>query len=104
VTRDKFQVFGDSLTGHGLSFEVTAFGASRDKISQLDALVDAAEVVFKQGRESALLSFDDRFDLSCAVDALRALSIIVGPTPAAERYRRAADAIARLLQAQEAGA
>lgn len=67
MTRDKFQIVGDSLIGHGLSFDVTAFGVPKDKISCLEALVDAADVIYKQGREVALLSSDDRFDLGCAL-------------------------------------
>lgn len=100
MTGDRFQVVGDSLVGRGLSFAVTAFGASKKDFDA--ALCDVSEVVYLQGRSSALLPIDDRFDLHCAVDALRALAVIVGPTPAGDRYRRCADIIARLLQDQEA--
>lgn len=71
--------------------------------AHLDALVDMIEVVYRQGRESAILPYDDRFDLSCAADALRAIAVIVGATPTGDRYRRAADIIAQQLQQQEGG-
>lgn len=105
MTRDKFQVAGDSLTGHGLSFDVGALGISKQSVpaDKLAAIVDMANVVYRQGRESALLSYDDRFDLHGAVEALRALAVIVGPTPTGDRYRRCADIVARLLQDQEGG-
>jgi hypothetical protein len=95
----KFQIFGDSLTGYGLSFDVRTLGVL--ETAKLDALVDMANAVYKQGRESALLSFDDRFDLHGAVEVLRALAVVVGPITG-DRHRRAADIIARLLQEQEA--
>jgi hypothetical protein len=101
VTRDKFQIVGDSLVGRGLSFSVAAFGVSKTDFDT--ALVDVAEVVYRQGRDSALLAYDDRFDLHFAVDALRALGVIVGPTPTGDRYRRCSDVVARLLQDQEGG-
>ena len=101
MTRDKFQIVGDSLTGHGLSFDVGVLGvpatASADKFR---ALVDMANGIYQQGRESALLAYDDRSDMHSAVEALRALSVIVGPAFAGDRYRRCADIIARLLQEQ----
>ena len=99
TSRDKFQIVGDSLTGHGLSFAVGAFKTDFDA-----ALVDVAEVAYRQGRDSARLSYDDRFDLHCAVEALRALAVIVGPMPTGDRYRRCSDIVARLLQEQEGGA
>lgn len=99
MTRDKFQIVGESLSGRGLSFAVAAFGASK---KEFDAtLVDVAEVIYRQGRDSALLACDDRFDLHFAVEALRSLAVIVGPTPTGDRYRRCADVVARLLQDQE---
>lgn len=99
MTRDKFQIVGDNLVGRGLSFSVAAFNVSK---KEFDAtLIDVVEVVYLQGRASALLSYDDRFDLHGAVDALRALAVIVGPTPTGDRYRRCADIVARLLQDQE---
>lgn len=98
MTIGKFQVVGQSLVGRGLSFDVAAFGASKKEVD--DALSTIAEVAYRQGRDSALLSYDDKFDLSCTVDALRALSVIVGPSPTGDRYRRSADIIARLLQDQ----
>ena len=101
MTRDKFQIVGDSLTGRGLSFAVARFGVS--KLDFDAALVEVAEVVYRQGRDSAIMSYDDRFDLHGAVEALRALAVIVGPTPTGDRYRRCSDIIARLLHEQEAG-
>jgi hypothetical protein len=98
VTQDKFQIVSESLVGRGLSFAVAAFGVSKERDA---ALVDVAEAVYQQGRDSARLSYDDRFDLHCAVEALRALAVIVGPTPTGDRYRRCSDVIARLLQDQE---
>lgn len=100
---DKFQVVGDSLTGHGLSFDVGGLGVLRQDASadKLGAIVDMVNVVYRQGRASALLACDDRFDLHGAVEALRALAVVVGPTPTGDRYRRYADLLARLLQDQE---
>lgn len=99
---DKFQVVGDSLVGRGLAFSVTALGPSRKELET--AIVDVVEAVYRQGRDSALLSFDDRYDLHSAVDVLRALAVVVGVgTPTADRYRRCADVVARLLQDQEQG-
>lgn len=105
MTRDKFQVVGDSLTGHGLSFDVGALGVPKQDVTadKLRALVDMVNVVYRQGRESALLSYDDRYDLHGAVEALRALAVVVGPTPTGDRYRRYADIVARLLQEQGKG-
>jgi len=103
VTQDNFQIVGDSLTGHSVSFDVGALGIPRQDAAseKLRALVDMANVIYKQGRESALLSYDDRFDLHRAVEALRALAVIVGPTPTGDRYRRCSDVVARLLHDQE---
>lgn len=106
MTIDAFQVTGDSLSGRGLSFDVADIVSPREQINVAERskrLVEIAEVAFRQGRTSALLSWDDRFDLHAAVEALRAISVIVGPNPAGDRHRRAADIIARLLQDQEAG-
>lgn len=100
MTRDKFQIVGDSLTGHGLSFAVARVGMSKQDFDA--ALVEMAEAVYRQGRDSAIMSYEDRFDLHGAVEALRALSVIVGPTPAGDRYRRCSDIIARLLHEHEA--
>lgn len=99
MSRDKFQVIGDSLVGRGLSFDIGVLGITMtaDKIG---ALVDMVNAIYQQGRDSALLSFDVRSDLDRAIEALRALSVIVGPTPTGDRYRRCADIVARLLQAQ----
>ena len=105
MTTDKFQIVGDSLTGHGLSFDVGTLGVPKQSVTadKLGALVDMVNAVYRQGRESAGLSYDydDRFDLHCAVEALRALAVIVGPMPTGDRYRRCADIVARLLQGQE---
>ena len=102
MTRDKFQIVGDSLVGRGLSFSVAVFGVSKTDFDS--AIVDVVEVVYRQGRDSARLAYDDRFDLHGAVDALRALAVIVGPTPTGDRYQRCADIVARLLQDQEGSA
>lgn len=99
MSHDRFQVVGDSLSGRGLSFSIAAFGSSKKDFDAV--LCDVSEVIYRQGRASALLSCDDRFDLHSAVEALRALAVIVGPTPAGDRYRRCADIVARLLQDQE---
>jgi hypothetical protein len=100
VTRDSFQIVGDSLMGHGLSFDLNAVTVLRDAPDdRCRAIVDMANVIYKQGRESAQLSYDDRFDLDVAVDALRSLGTIVG-FPTGDRYRRCADIVARLLQEQ----
>lgn len=99
---DKFQLIGDSLSGRGLSIDVAVLIAPEQKLDPTGRgtrLVEVAEVAYREGRMSALLSWDDRFDLSCAVDALRALA--VEPSPTGDRHRRAADVIARLLQDQE---
>ncbi|HSX22882.1 MAG TPA: hypothetical protein VLE97_08935 [Gaiellaceae bacterium] len=101
MTGEKFQVVGGSLVGRGLSFDVAPFGASDASKKEFDdALASVAEVAYRQGRDSVLLPYDDRFDLHCTVEALRALSVIVGPSATGDRYRRSADIIARLLQAQ----
>jgi hypothetical protein len=106
LSRDKVQVVGDSLTGHGLSFDVGVLGVLRQDATsdKLGALVDMVNVVYRQGRESALLSYDDRFDLHGAVEVLRALAVVVGPSATGDRHRRAADLIARMLQDQEGAA
>lgn len=105
MTRDTFQIVGESLAGHGLSFDVLVMGVARQDATsdKLIGLVEAANVIYKQGRESALLSHDDRFDLHCAVDVLRALAVVVGPTPTGDRYRRCSDILARLLHDQQQG-
>jgi hypothetical protein len=91
VTRDAFQIVGDSLVGRGMSFSVAAFGVSKKDFE--GALIDVTNAVYHGGRMSVLPSYDDRFDLHCVVEALRALSVIVGPS--------ATDIIARLLHDQE---
>lgn len=98
MTSGGFQIVGDSLTGHGVAFDVAPLRATGGK---LDVLVDIANVCYRQGRDSVLVGCDDRFDLSCTVDALRALATIVGPSATGDRYRRSADIIARLLHDQE---
>jgi hypothetical protein len=103
VTSGAFQVTGGSLSGHGLSFDVAGLGAAGHEADENSRrLVEIAEVAFRQGRASALMSYDDRFDLYAAVDVLRAIAVVVGPI-AGDRHRRASDVIARLLQDQEAG-
>ncbi len=105
MTQGKFEIVGDSLTGHGLTFDVGSIGMPKQTMTtdKRTALVDMANVVYRQGRESALLSYDDRFDLHCAVDVLRALAVVVGPSATGDRNRRAADILARLLHDQEQG-
>lgn len=102
TSREKFQIIGDSLTGHGLSFDVGRLVKQETGSDRLDAITDMANVIYMQGRDSARLPYDDRFDLHCAVDALRALAVVVGTgTPTSDRYRRCADIMQRLLQEQE---
>lgn len=96
----KFEVTGSSLAGAGLSFEVTALVTSDSAVAVREALlVDIATTVYREGRSSVLLSYDDRFALHNAVETLRALAVIVGPI-AGDRHRRASDIIAQLLQEQ----
>ena len=102
MTGDKFRIAGGSLVGRGLSFDLGALGASTKESDETIASI--AEVAYRQGRDSVLLPYDDRFDLSCTVDALRALAVIVGPSATGDRYRRSADVIARLLQEQRTDA
>lgn len=101
MTSNAFQVAGESLFGHGLSFDVTGL-VGNDVVEGSRRLAEIAEVAFRQGRASALLSWDDRFDLHASVDVLRAVAVIVGPI-AGERHCRAASIIARLLLDQESG-
>lgn len=103
MTRDTFQVIGDSLSGHGLSFDVATLVASEkiDPVERSKLLAEIVEATYRDGRASALLSWDDRFDLHAAVEVLRAIAVVVGPTPTGDRHRRAADIIGRLLQDQE---
>ena len=105
MTRDRFHVVGDGLSGRGLSFDVAALvGAEKiDPAERAKRLVEIVEAIYRQGRDSGRLSRDDRFDLHCAVEVLRALAVVVGPIGSGERYRRAADVIARLLQDQGDG-
>ena len=101
MTRDKFQVESDQLTGRGLSFDVASLISSQTTPEdRRTRLVEIVEAVYLQGRGSVLPSWDDRFDLDCTVEALRALAVIVGPSATGDRHRRAASIIARLLQEQ----
>ncbi len=103
MTQDKFTVAGDQLTGRGLTFDVTGLFVAKAKSDpevRRQCLAEIGEAIYLQGRESILPSWDDRFDLRGAVEALRALAVVVG-FPASERHRRAADVIERLLHAQE---
>lgn len=107
MMRSPFQVVGDNLSGRGLSFDVTTLVGpvkESDMAKCGERLVEIAEVVFREGRASALLSYDDRHDLHGAVDVLRGLAVIVGPTPTGDRHRRMADILARLLQDTARGA
>lgn len=99
-----FQVNGDSLFGHGVAFDVAALLSGQlDTAARSERLAEIAEVSFRQGRAVSPLSWDDRFELHAAGEALRALAVIVGPNPAGDRHRRAADLLARWLEDQEAG-
>lgn len=111
MTRDPFKIVGDSLSGHGLTFDIATLVAPVD-VLKIDVaeeadrgkrLVEIAEVAFRQGRGSLLMARDDRFDLHCAVEVLRALAVVVGPNPTGDRHRRGADIIAQLLQQHEGG-
>lgn len=95
MTQDKFTVVGDQLTGRGLAFDVSSFRRKAEGSDKL--LAEIGEAIYLQGRESLSLSRDDHFDLSFAVEGLRALAVIVGPSLAGERHRRAADSLERLL-------
>jgi len=100
VTRDKFHVAGDSLIGHMLAFDVRELGVATDNPAHVQALVDTAESIYTHGRESLRLSYDDRHTVYGAIETLRGLAVVIGPF-AGDRHRNAADALARLLQAQE---
>jgi hypothetical protein len=102
--KDKLAVVGDRLSGRGLSFDISALVRAKvDSGECAERLVEICEALYLQGRESLLFSRDDRFDLSLAVETLRALAVVVGPGVAGERHRRAADVIGRLLQEQDGG-
>lgn len=97
MTQDKFTVTGDQLTGRGLTFDISALRSPKERDGRI---VEIGESSYLQGRESAMFSYDDRFDLHFAIEALLALAVIVGPGLTAERHCRAAAALARLLQEQ----
>ena len=94
MTQDKFTIAGDQLTGRGLTFDISVVKDRGDR------LVEMSETIYLQGRESAMLSREERFDVQFAVEALRALAVIVGPGLPGERHCRAAAALARLLHEQ----
>jgi hypothetical protein len=96
MTQDKFTVTGDQLTGRGLAFDISGLRSPKELASRL---VEIVESIYLQGRESVMLSYDDRFDLHFAVEALRALAVIVGPLTG-DRHSRAAAALARMLREQ----
>jgi hypothetical protein len=98
--QDKFTITGDQFRGRGLTFDISALSAPEERDARL---VEIGESIYLQGRDSALLSYDDRSDLQSAVEALRALAVIVGPAFAGERYCRAAAVLSRLLQEQTRG-
>ena len=100
MTRDKFQVAGDSLMGHMMAFDVRELGVPTDSPSHLKALADTAESIYQHGRESIRLSYDDRHAVYGAIETLRGLAVVVGSI-VGDRHRNAADALARLLQEQE---
>jgi hypothetical protein len=110
MTKSPFQVVGDNLSGRGLTFNVSLLiaparkeEASLSRDARMDQLAEIAEIAYREGRSSTILSWDDRFDLHGAIDVLRSLAVIVGPNPTGDRHRRMADILARLLQAQEIG-
>jgi hypothetical protein len=105
----QFQIAGvgssTSLSGRGLAFNVAALiGEKGDPAERGEKLVEIAEVAYREGRASAILSMEDRFELHGAVNVLRSLAVVVGPNPTGDRHRRMADIISRLLQDQEGGA
>jgi hypothetical protein len=102
---DKFQVVGGSLVGPGLPVDVRDFvelAGVDDAVKKrlLEAVVEVANVSYRDGRASVLPMWDDRYELHGAVESLRALGVIMGPM-AGERHRRAADIIGRMLQEYE---
>jgi hypothetical protein len=104
-----FQIAGvgpsTRLSGRGLAFNVaTLIGEKGDSTARGEKLAEIAEIVYREGRSSAILSMEDRFELHGAVDVLRSLAVVVGPNPTGDRHRRMADIISRLLQDQEGGA
>ena len=100
MTRAKFHVAGDSLVGHMMAFDIRELGVPTDNPAHGQALADTAESIYRHGRESLRLSYDDRHAVYGAIETLRGLAVVVGPI-AGDRHRNAADALARLLQAQE---
>lgn len=99
LMQDKLTIVGDQLTGRGVTFDVSLLVPSKGKVDpggMRDRLVEIGEALYLQGRSSILPMWDDRFDLSCAAEALRALAVVMGPT-VGDRHRRAADALERLL-------
>jgi hypothetical protein len=103
LTQNKFAIVGCQLRGRGLTFDVESLVSDKSKLDpeeRRQRLAEIGEAIYLQGRASVLPSWDDRFDLSCAVEVLLALVVVVGPNLGGERHRRAADAIARLLQEQ----
>lgn len=100
MTRDKFHVAGDSLIGHMIALDVRELGLPTDSPAHLQALADTAESIYQHGRESLRLSYDDRYAVHGAIETLRGLAVVIGSI-AGDRHRNAADALARLLQAQE---
>ena len=99
MTRDRFQVAGDSFIGHGIAFDAQTLGVPKDT-AHLEALVEAFETTYRQGRESLRLTYDDRHAVYGAIETLRGLAVVIGSI-AGDRHRNAADALSRLLQAQE---
>lgn len=99
--QDKFSVSGDQLVGRGLTFDISVLSSAKGRA---DHLAEIGEMIYLQGRASALLSQDDCFDLQFAVEALRGLAVIVGPGLASERYCHAFAALARLLHEQTGAA
>lgn len=81
----------------GVPARKSAQDRKREKI--IVQSLEMAETIYLQGRESVMPSYDDRFNLQCAVEALRALAVIVG----SERHCPAVAVLVRLLH-ERAGA
>lgn len=93
-----FQVTGTDLVGAGLSFDVSVLLSDQTAAAERTrVLVEVVATIHHAARSAVLPSWDDRFDLSNAVETLRALAVVVGST-AGDRHRHAADVLARLLQ------
>jgi hypothetical protein len=97
----KFQVIGNNLISGRVAFDVAPLLilATTDEAKKLveQLLVEIAGTCHREGRESVLPMYDDRYELHCAVEILRGLAAVMGPLTG-DRSRRAADTLARMLQ------